>query len=188
HSRPKGCRSVCDQRYRPKAGNRWLLRSAARSRAQCPRSSAHFLPECGRRPVAWRSHVNFQAHFCNAAWMCARLLLDPRLWTSASGFHPEYHQQSTRCRDRGFGCQTALPRCSSREPVTRPWQAVVYNEKGENRSGRSQPADSSRLMTAIEMPPVFFVQQQKKTGGISMAVIRRDESAGCDRPEDRKST
>src|SRR5207249_10667205 len=108
-----------------------------------------FLAECGRRPVACLSHAGFQARFCNVAWMCARLLLDPRLWTSASGFHPEYYQQSTRCRDRGFSCQTALPRCFSRELVTRLWQAVVYNEKGENRLGRSQPAGSSRLITAI---------------------------------------
>src|SRR5206468_12880211 len=119
------------------------------------------------------------ANLCNAAWMCASLLLDPRLWTSASGFHPEYHQQSTRCRDRGFGCQTALPRCSSRELVTRPSQAVVYNEKGENRSRRSQPADSPRVMTAIETRPVFFVQQQRHAPPSAFLALPGSQAPRC---------
>src|SRR5262249_61552760 len=93
--------------------------------------------------------------------MSARLLLDPRFWTSASGFHPEFHWRSRRCQDRDCGFQTAEPRCFSRKQVTRSRQAVVYYGKGENRSQRSERADSPRLITAIDMPPVFFVQQQQ---------------------------
>src|SRR5207253_4817201 len=81
-------------------------------------------------------------------------------WISASESRPEYHQQSTRWLCLRFGFQTASPRCFSRELVTPLRQAAVYNEKGENRSRRSPPADSPRLMTASGMQPVFFVQQQ----------------------------
>src|SRR5262249_4055428 len=56
------------------------------------------------------------------------------------------------------GFQMASLRRFFRELVTR---RVVYNEKEENRSQRSQRADSSRLPKAIGMRLVFFVQQQR---------------------------
>ena len=63
-----------------------------------------------QRQVAARSRAGFPARFCNAASMSARSPSDRRSWISASESRPGYLRRSSRCRDRGFGFQTAAPR------------------------------------------------------------------------------
>src|SRR5437764_13577901 len=65
----------------------------------------------GATPSCLAISATFPEHFCNVASTCARLPLDPRFWTSASEFHPEYHQQSRRWLYLRSGFQTEAQRC-----------------------------------------------------------------------------
>ena len=76
-------------------------------RARRRRFFARCLPGCGRRQVAWRSRKGFQAHFCNAAWKCARSPSSRQSWTGASESRPGFLGQSRHWPFPHSGFRTA---------------------------------------------------------------------------------